>query len=164
MTRTSPGVPLNFIISNLSHDGDDCLFWPFASYSNGYGHLKYEGREWVASRLMCQMAHGPAPTPEHEAAHSCGRGGDGCIHPKHLSWKTRLDNQRDRIGHGTSNRGSTNGQATLTESEVSKIVARLNAGDRQQSIADNFGVTQTAISQINLGKKWGWLTGRRATP
>lgn len=48
---------------------------------------------------MCQLVKGPPPTPAHEAAHSCGRGHDACVHPKHLSWKTRSENQQDRYIH-----------------------------------------------------------------
>lgn len=51
---------------------------------------------------MCQKAHGDPPSPKHDAAHSCGRGHEGCVNPNHLSWKTKKQNQADRITHGTS--------------------------------------------------------------
>jgi len=159
MKRASPGSRIKFILDNVGYSADACLIWPFSRYRNGYGRVGYDGKDWVASRLMCYFVHGPAPTSKHEAAHNCGRGSTGCISPLHLGWKTRIENQQDRIGHGTSNRGSTNGSAKLSELDVKKIVLRLRKRETQRSIAADFGVAQTVISQINLGKKWAWLTG-----
>jgi hypothetical protein len=54
-----------------------------------------------ATRVMCKLAHGPAPTPKHHAAHSCGKGHEACINPKHLRWATPRENAADAKLHGT---------------------------------------------------------------
>lgn len=48
-------------------------------------------RQFNAARLMCELMHGPAPTPEHEASHLCI---DNwlCIHPWHMIWETKKEN------------------------------------------------------------------------
>jgi hypothetical protein len=48
-------------------------------------------RNFNAARLMCELFHGPAPTPEHEASHLCL---DNwlCIHPWHVVWETKKEN------------------------------------------------------------------------
>jgi hypothetical protein len=40
---------------------------------------------------MCELIHGPAPTPEHEASHLCE---DEwlCVNPDHLIWETKKEN------------------------------------------------------------------------
>ena len=48
-------------------------------------------RQHNAARLMCELIHGPAPSPEHEASHLCE---DNwlCICPDHLIWETKREN------------------------------------------------------------------------
>lgn len=45
-----------------------------------------------AARVMCEIVHGPAPTPEHEASHLCD---DNwlCICPDHVIWETPSENR-----------------------------------------------------------------------
>lgn len=88
----------------LPYEGTECLIWPFGCCPRGYGRLKYEGRQIIASRLICEIVNGPPLTPELQAAHSCGKGHLGCVNPGHLSWKTPAANQADRIIHGTYGR------------------------------------------------------------
>lgn len=49
-----------------------------------------------AARLMCELIHGPAPTPEHEASHLCDEvrlySNWLCISPDHLIWETKAEN------------------------------------------------------------------------
>lgn len=99
---TSPGEALRFYREVvLPYDGDECLVWPYATKFDGYGMLWLAGRPHIVSRLVCEDANGPAPTPKHDAAHSCGQGRLGCVAKRHLSWKTRLENVADSIAHGT---------------------------------------------------------------
>ena len=50
--------------------------------------------------------------------------------------------------------GAKNGMAKLTEAQVAQIREALAAGEFQWKIAQRFGVTQAAISQIKNGRKW----------
>src|SRR5690606_37580667 len=90
----------------LPYRGKDCLIWPFSRTGAGYGKLRYGDRTVSASRLACELVHGSPPHPSYQAAHSCGRGKQGCVAPSHLSWKRRRDNEFDKIAHGTAPRGS----------------------------------------------------------
>lgn len=40
---------------------------------------------------MCELFHGPAPTPEHEASHLCDQNWL-CVMPFHLIWETKKEN------------------------------------------------------------------------
>ena len=83
-------------------DKDSCLAWPFGRTSKGYGKIWVDGKTHLVSRLACAHAHGEAPTLTHEAAHSCGKGHEGCVNPHHLRWATRTENFADKIIHGTN--------------------------------------------------------------
>ena len=50
--------------------------------------------------------------------------------------------------------GSKNGRAKLKEDDIPVIKELYSSGLSQQKIADRFGVDQTAISRIVIGKGW----------
>lgn len=85
----------------LAYDGNNCLPWPFGRHHNGYASMLSEGQTKYVHRLVCEEANGPPPTPKHDAAHSCGRGHEGCVTRRHLRWATRAENEADKIRHGT---------------------------------------------------------------
>lgn len=102
LTKTAPeGDGLALLQSLVGHDGDECITWPFSTNPQGYGQTYYCGEVMGAHRVMCILEHGAPPTPEHQAAHWCGRGRDGCINPKHLRWATAKENIADKFNlHG----------------------------------------------------------------
>lgn len=140
----------------LQYEGDECLAWPYAKYPSGYGHMVFEGRDITVSRLVCEHVHGAPPTPEHHAAHSCGKGHEACVAKRHVSWKTPSGNAADKIAHDTVGRGERHGGAKLTETDVTEIRA-LRGKMLQRDIAAKFGVTRGAIGFIQRGERWGWL-------
>lgn len=140
--------------------GTECLSWPFQRTSNGYAKMWWDGGHRVVSRLACEMVHGPAPSPEFDAAHSCGNGHRGCVNPGHLSWKAKTDNAADKLVHGTHNRGERHGRAKLTSEDVHQIRAMLAECTRYK-IARKFGVSETSIRRIENGEAWSWLAYRR---
>lgn len=153
----SPGEPLRWISDNATYAGDDCLVWPFEVGRYGYGTVKCDGQKRVASRVMCEVAHGLAPSAKHDAAHSCGNGHLGCMNPRHLSWKTRTANIADAIAHGTWMHGERVPTSKLTREDV--IAIRAAAGkERQKDIAKRYGIHQAQVSRIVSRKDWAWLS------
>ena len=88
----------------LAYDGNECQTWPYARSDRGYGQVYQDGRVEYVHRMVCEERHGPPPTPKHDAAHSCGKGHEGCVTKRHLSWKTHKENMADAIEHGTLGR------------------------------------------------------------
>ena len=123
------GEPLRWIKEHVAYEGDDCLIWLFARSNNGYGCLRTNGRKYYAHRLMCELAHGE-PIGRVDAAHSCGRGRDGCVNPKHLRWATRLENMQDSVALGAQSRGAKHGAATA---------AAFKLKSRKERIAEKAG-------------------------
>lgn len=142
--------------SVIPYEGDGCLTWPFSKSHYGYGIISIKGVTHVVSRLVCQAVHGSPPNEKYEAAHSCGKGHLSCVNPKHLSWKTRSENQRDRVEHGTSNRGERQWKAKLTEEDAVKI-RLLGKAKTGKEISLQFKVSEATISRVLSGKRWGWL-------
>lgn len=141
----------------LPFNEDGCLIWPFGRHKDGYAQGSYPGIATKhACRAVCELSHGEPPTPEHEAAHSCGNGTGGCINPRHLSWKTHVENEADKVEHGTLLRGSRHTNARLTESDV-REVRSLFGSMTHEKIAERFGVSRATISLIASGATWGWL-------
>lgn len=151
--HASPGEPQKFIEDvALKFTADECLIWPFGRISTGYGICGQK----LAHRIVCERVNGPPPSNIHEAAHSCGKGHLGCCNPKHLRWATPIENANDRYIHGTQHRGERTHGSVLTESDVLKIYEL--KGKNQTEIARMFGVSSSAISAIQNGRNWGWLT------
>ncbi len=77
-----------------------------------------------------------------------------------LKWGTKSENQQDRVVHGTTSRGV--GNAKLDSNQVSQIKNLLQSGKNgnlgprysHNTIANMFGVTRSAITDINTGKRW----------
>lgn len=146
-----------FIRDAISSQTDECFIWPS---EEGTPKLRiFVGKKTVSSfRYMCERAHGEPPTPAHECAHSCGNGCEyGCVNPRHLRWATAVENQADRLIHGTDMRGEKHNGVVLTRDDVRAIRERLRTGESQYSIARSFSVSRSAIASIWRGRSWWWL-------
>lgn len=136
----------------LTYEGKECLFWPFAKDQNGYGRL---GKK-AAHRLVCEAHNGPPPSPESQAAHSCGNGHMGCVAKFHLSWKTCKQNMQDKVLHGKSARGEKHPMNILSKEQVLEIRS-LKGEMSQKDIASLYGVSRSTIGLIHTSKNWKWL-------
>lgn len=151
------GEGMAFLRDAINRDTGECIIWPFGKYSgNGYGAIYYEGRNRCVHRvaLIIKTDEDPAGM---DAAHSCNV--RDCVNVRHLSWKTRLANTRDKFAHGTMMRGRACWKNVFSEEQVLEIVSLLGVVS-QRKIAERYGVTQQGISDIATGRNWSWLTGR----
>ena len=146
---TSKTQQASSFILNLPLYGDECIIWPFARYNTGYGIYG----KTTAHAVVCTEAHGPKPSPFHEAAHSCGKGHEGCVAPYHLGWKTRKENASDRAVHDTQRRGADIPGARLTEDNVRSIRREILTSTNKE-IARKYGVATATISHIVSRKTW----------
>ncbi len=158
--RTPPLASLEWLREQVSNESVECLIWPFGCNDKGYGEVHYAGAQRLAHRVMCTMVHGPAPSPDHDAAHSCGNGAGGCVNGLHLRWATKKENAADKISHGTHGRGANNSMAKLTEEAVHIIRELLSANSLHQDVADLFGISRTVVTRIANGTRWGSLLHR----
>lgn len=155
------GEPERWLRSRVSHQSDACLIWPFGRSGDGAGRLGSKIRAGTiqsaqAPRVMCALAHGDPPDPMHQAAHKCGKGHHGCVNPRHLEWKTPLENTRDKERDGTMLRGERHPAAKLTALQVRAI--RILADELTvPDLVDLFGTPPRTITDIIDGKGWRCL-------
>jgi hypothetical protein len=140
----------------MAHDGTECLVWPFRRDADGYGILYVIDTLHYAHRLMCEIVHGPAPSPKHHGAHECGNGAGGCVHPKHVRWKTPAENMLDKTAHGTQSPG-IRGKINFATAE--KIRA-LRGKKTQAEIAGMFGISRSNVGYV---QRKTWRTDRAAS-
>jgi hypothetical protein len=139
----------------FEYDGDECLIWPFARTSQGYGHLHIDGKLKYVHRLACAHVNGDPPTRDHHAAHDCGNGAGGCCNPRHLRWATAKENAKDKFSHGTQILGEKTYNAKLNNTQV-HLIRLWRPHMTQQRLADIFGVSREMISRIDRGLAWSW--------
>ena len=152
--RTFEGEPERYMREvAATYTGEECLPWPYRTNPQGYAQLTGGAN---VCRIICEAVNGPPPSPSHEAAHNCGNGADGCVNGSHLFWKTRAENEADKILHGTSNRGERCGSAKLTREQVLEIRA-IGRSMLQREVAALYGVTDSSIRDILKRKRWAWL-------
>lgn len=143
-----------WLIEHVLYDGDGCLMWPFARDTRGYAQVAFDGKVRRGHRIMCELVNGPPPTPEHHAAHNCGKGSSGCVHPKHVEWKTGSENQLDRKKHGTHYTGGR--RRKLTPVQVLEIRAA-KGKITQRALADKYGIADSTVRGIQTRRYWNHL-------
>jgi hypothetical protein len=147
--KAANGECINFL-QNMKAS-QDCIDWPFGKFSDGYGSIHFEGKTMRASRASALLHHGKPESQKMEAAHSCGN--RLCVNPKHIRWATRLENENDKIGHGTRSVGEKHGAAKLTEDDV-RMIRQLIKTQTAASLCRKFNMSRGAIDHILKGKNW----------
>jgi hypothetical protein len=110
-----------------------------------------------ASHVAYALTYGPLPA-EKFACHNCP-GGDNprCCNPRHLFAGTHQENMADAVQKGQTCAGERNPSAKLTVLAIRDIRARRGIGS-QQSLADEYGVSQNLISKIQRREIWKFLS------
>lgn len=124
--------------------------------SDGYAHvylykngIKQQKRVNV---LVLEAFTGKRPKG-YEAAHEDGIKTNN--HFSNLSWKTRTENEQDKIRHGTVINGIKNHNAKLTDDDVRKIRKLYRPRIfSQEKLAKMFNIAESAIWYIIHRKRW----------
>ncbi len=154
-TKPANGTLMRWLSDHLDYEDDPCLIWPFARCArSGSAQITIKKRTVNPARVICEMLYGPPPTSKHEAAHSCGKGHEGCVHPRHVRWATHKENEADKRLHGTSPQGENHGSAKLKESQILEIRA---STESCRLAGERFGVDAVMISRIRRRKAWAHI-------
>jgi len=103
-------------------------------------------------KIVLSAFCGDAPFSGAHAAHNDGDKQNCRL--DNLRWATPAENQADRVRHKTDIRGSDVFGAVLCEAEVSEIRKRINGGERNPSIASDYGVSISTIHLIRHNRTW----------
>jgi hypothetical protein len=102
--------------------------------------------------VICRTFYGPRPSARHEAAHNNGKRLDNSM--GNLRWATRLENEQDKLYHGTAPLGESNGRSKLFQYQA---LAILNDPRKAAVIAADYGIGSRAVSKIKKGHRWPHL-------
>jgi len=154
INRLPNGEVRNYLFAQLNNVvTDECMIWPYAR-AGRYGSVWLGPglREYVHV-VACEHAHGPRPTGMQAAHGPCNK--TLCFNPRHLSWKTRLDNERDKLRDGTNTpTGVQNHASKLTPDAVIAIRQKHREGHTQAELSREYGVTPGAIRKIIYWLTW----------
>jgi len=101
-------------------------------------------------RMVCEAFHG---TSELTAAHKDGNSLNN--HPDNLCWKSLKDNHKDRVAHGTHDRGANNSRALLNHEQVKEVKVLLSESSlTHEEIGNMFGVSRVLVTKINGGYRY----------
>jgi antitoxin component HigA of HigAB toxin-antitoxin module len=134
---------------------DSCWFWLGSRQSNGYGRVMVNYARIPAHRQAWVYTNGTIPMGMW-ILHKCDT--PLCVRPEHLFLGTPKDNTQDmlrkgRFVAGRRATGEKHHNHTLTDVQVQEIHdIRETYGSTQQEIARRFGVSQSHVSSILLGK------------
>lgn len=156
--------------------GDGCWIWPMSTTKAGYGQLGYKkptGERSIAYAHRAAFAIFVGDVADGmEVCHKCDN--PACFNPAHMFCGTHKENMHDMHRKNRSGvkgrkfpqgdkhwskarplRGSSNGNSRLTEEIVTSILQSKATG---ASLAAMYGVSNTIISKIRLGRIWPHIT------
>jgi len=146
----------------LAHDSDECLLSPFSPLRTGHTRVTIGGKKILLHRFAWQVVHGDVPDGLF-VLHKCDV--RPCFSPRHLFLGTNDDNMKDMASKSRSCRGYVRStlvrlisgnriKKLINDGAVRSIRARVEAGELQTSIADEYGVAPPVISVMCSRKTW----------
>ena len=149
-----------FLTDLVANPSNECVIWPFGmSSTTGYGMCIIDGQHMTALRAAMVLLTGKNPD-NLEAAHGPCHDRSCCNpHPVHgADWKPHPDNLKDKVRDQTHREGTDINFSKLCESEVIEIHRRAMAGEKYESIADDYDdITAYAVQAIASGRNWKQL-------
>lgn len=129
----------------------ECWLWTGCLDKDGYGKFRIKKKIFRTHRISYELYVEPIPDGLY-VCHHCDN--PSCVNPDHLFVGTSKDNMRDMISKSHNRKGQNNSNAKLTSKQVCEIRERIANGEKQITLAKEFGVVQTTVSSIKCRKRW----------
>lgn len=143
--------------AKVDRSGGPEACWPWtAGLSKGYGEVSSDP-PLQAHRVAFALATGTVQPKGMHICHSCDN--PPCCNPAHLWLGTPGQNARDAIRKGrrcydAAPRGSSHGNAKLSEAEVAAILRAVASGETHKALGRRFGVSRVTVQDIARGRTW----------
>jgi len=124
---------------------NDCWLW--TGTTTRYPIYYQNNKQYYAHRLICEHYHGDMSGLV--TRHLCGNA--LCVNPAHLRPGTQAENNRDKVLHGTTNKGKSNPNAKLTEQDVLDI---RSSDKKTKVLAEHYNLGQEQIRRIKRRDMW----------
>jgi len=146
---------------------DACWPWTGAAYSKtGYGAFRLNGTTVAANRAVLMLVSGIDMTGL-VARHKCDN--RICVNPNHLEAGSHLENMQDAVQRGRTCAGPARVEAALsakrvalrklTEAQAVEAFSMVRVGKSRSAVAEQFGVSRSAIDCLMAGNTWSHVTG-----
>jgi hypothetical protein len=124
------GTAIEKLNTLIAAHTDECITWPYARTVNGYGAIRFEGRNW-GTHVVAWHLFNKHPLP---AKHGRGNTVDGlcichicdnppCVNPRHLFPGTIGEDHLDKTRKGRTPAGERHYSTTLIAEQVREIRA-----------------------------------------
>lgn len=128
----------------------ECIESPLSRDRDGYPRIKFNYRNMPASRMVYYILYGDIPEGKL-VLHHCDN--PACVNPEHLYLGDFTQNMQDKVDRGRV-AGSRHPRSKLTDQQVYEIkFLYSDNGMSQAKIASMYGISQSQVSHIVLGKR-----------
>ncbi len=112
-------------------------------------------QKFCVHQLVARAFLGPKPSDKHLVAHADNDPKNN--HVENLRWATQQENMRDKVRHGTAQRGERHPRSKFSDETARLIRRRGLDGESCTDMASEYGVHPTTIHKIVVGKNYIYL-------
>jgi hypothetical protein len=132
-------------------NADGCWRIPGQVSYRGYVYAWFRSKKLLAHRVAYMLFVGAIPKGKLVCHHCDNR---QCCNPDHLFLGSAADNTADMVAKRRHVHGEATCTAVITAADVLEIRRRVDTGESQRSIADDYGLVQPTVSKIALRQRW----------
>jgi len=143
---------LEDVLRNTTLNSGNCMEWNGAVNKDGYAACAAYGlfKSTALHREVFMLYTGESP---EVVMHECDN--PRCINPTHLVAGTHKTNLQDKLNKKRQAKGSKNGNARLTETQVKRMRKQRELGKSYAVIQALFGVSRATVWRVLSGTNWG---------
>lgn len=147
------------IITNWKSLPNECWEMDLFHDKDNYPRIHFNNTTIACCRLSYLIHNGPIPK-NMQVRHMCHN--SKCVNPKHLLIGTSQDNQNDKVNANRQAKGTNNGMAILTESDVITILTDIynNKYNELAEICKIYNVSRYTINNIFNQTAWKHITDK----